>query len=93
METNDPRYLEHVTNYIYENENVFKIKKIDIPKYLKNNKNLRFTVDDLLDFEIMSKIYQELGENTQSINLLSDLVKNNNYIKKNMKLNIKNYSK
>jgi hypothetical protein len=41
----------------------------------------------------MSKIYQELGENTQSINLLSDLVKNNNYIKKNMKLNIKNYSK
>lgn len=93
METNDSRYLEHVTNYIYENENVFKIKKIDIPKYLKNNKNLRFTVDDLLDFEIMSKIYQELGENTQSINLLSDLVKNNNYIKKNMKFNIKNYSK
>ena len=55
--TNAKIFQEHVTNYIYENQNEFKISKLNPPK-ICINKNIRLTVDTKNDFEIAKKIYQ-----------------------------------
>jgi len=51
--------LEHVTPYIYNNPDKFKIKKIDIPKELVQNQWLRLTIDTIEDFNIAQHIYNK----------------------------------
>tara|TARA_R110002073_G_scaffold72537_1_gene177601 strand:- start:626790 stop:627530 length:741 start_codon:yes stop_codon:yes gene_type:complete len=60
-------YQEHVTNFIYENKELFKIKLLKLPIQLDNCENIRLTLDTLEDF----KLEQELFNVTQSMNTVS----------------------
>jgi spore coat polysaccharide biosynthesis protein SpsF len=50
-------YHEHVTNYIYNNPELFKIKWINVGKQIENNNNIRLTVDNIEDFKNAQAIY------------------------------------
>ncbi|MBG15664.1 MAG: glycosyl transferase family 2 [Crocinitomicaceae bacterium] len=54
-------YLEHVTNYIYNNPENFKINKLEIENQFKVN-NVRLTLDTIEDFKIQKKIFSSLLE-------------------------------
>ena len=55
--TENTLYREHVTNYIYEHPNLFKIHWLDVDNCLKNRYNIRLTIDTQEDFDRASKIY------------------------------------
>jgi len=58
--TSEKIYREHVTNYIYSNENYFSIKWMDVKECLWNRDDIRLTVDTQEDFNLMQKLYCEL---------------------------------
>ena len=57
--TKDSFYHEHVTNYIYEHDTVFKLKKLFVEEdgFLKN---IRLTIDTQADFDRSQKIFRAL---------------------------------
>ncbi len=65
--TTDKLYLEHVTNFIYVNEKIFKYNLInrtkDVPSF-----PVRLTLDTKEDFEVLTKIYSVVVENKLSFN-------------------------
>jgi spore coat polysaccharide biosynthesis protein SpsF len=60
--TTEPVYREHVTNYIYQHPEKFKVKLICTPEYMFHRDDVRFTVDTKEDFEMMKEIYDRLVE-------------------------------
>lgn len=62
MYTSDKLYLEHVTNFIYSNERLFKCDWINrsaqVPSY-----PVRLTLDTKEDFAVLSQIYSEVIKN------------------------------
>lgn len=90
--TKNPLYLEHVTNYIYINS-TFKTKLKLLPDFLKDRIDLRFTIDDSQDFELMKALYVYYIKNNCKLELTIEFVdKNKNYLSKMIE-NIKKYSK
>lgn len=57
--THDKLYLEHVTNYIYANPEVFKVDFLPMPWFIEEA-NVRLTVDTKEDFKICQEIYSSL---------------------------------
>ncbi len=62
LETSLPLYLEHVTNYVYQHEDLFNVKWIPVDHVFKSNENVRLTVDTINDFENASSVYKSLIE-------------------------------
>ncbi|KGO97186.1 hypothetical protein Q767_00855 [Flavobacterium enshiense DK69] len=91
-ETDDNLYLEHVTNFIYS-QSGFEVKLKSLPHYLKNRTDLRFTIDDIDDFENLKPVYQYYKNNNQDIQKTILFVDGNSRIKNKMIANIKKYSK
>lgn len=56
--TQDKFYHEHVTNFIYANRDLFKIKLLEIP--FKENTSVRLTIDTKEDFTMAREIYADL---------------------------------
>ena len=52
-------YLEHVTNYIYENSDKFNIKLLKLPLYMKHTDSIRLTLDTLEDFEFEKELFSD----------------------------------
>ncbi|CAB3290121.1 Spore coat polysaccharide biosynthesis protein spsF [Methanocaldococcus lauensis] len=82
---------EHVTPYIYENPNLFKIFYLDPPEFLKRN-DIRLTIDTMEDF----KLYLELQKHfpdliNVDINEIIDFLDKNPKIK-SINLNVKQKS-
>jgi len=74
--TNEPLYIEHVTNYLYENESVFNIKWVDIPrKLVPFEKTLRLTVDTSSDFNTAKNIFSLLENSKPALKPLDALIK------------------
>ena len=48
---------EHVTPYLWKNDDRFKIKKLELDK---DYKFLRLTVDELVDFEVVKMVIEQL---------------------------------
>jgi len=91
--TNNPLYLEHVTNYIYTNPQNFNIKLIPLPEKLINRKDIRLTVDTIEDFKLTQELYSLLQEDNLSVeNLINEIDKNDRF-KKTMLVEIKKNSK
>jgi len=88
----NPKYCEHVTNYIYENESDFDIILIDLPDKILNRDDIRLTVDTIDDFLLASEIYEKTKgmEFDEFIDFLA--LNSNRYINK-MVYNIKNNNK
>ena len=57
--TNNTIYFEHVTNYIYTNEDIFNIKWVKADNFFEQNSNIRLTIDSIEDFKLCQEIYYE----------------------------------
>lgn len=67
---------EHVTTFIHENPEMFKISLVAAPKYLQSKH--RFTVDMQEDLDFMRKLFSLVPEEKRSIyNIIKFLNKNN----------------
>jgi len=58
--TIDPIFLEHVTNFIYNNPNLFSIHYEIIDPEIESATGIRLTVDTKIDIEIAKEIYKEI---------------------------------
>lgn len=85
-------YKEHVTNYLYEHQNDFKIHLIDAPNEIIKREDLRYTVDDIEDFKTADQLIELLTLNFDLTELVS-VTDNHPQLKKRMLRNIKKYSK
>ncbi len=54
-------YHEHVTNYIYENPEIFRVKFLDLPEIILNRRDLRLTIDTIDDFNMTKELYHQLN--------------------------------
>jgi spore coat polysaccharide biosynthesis protein SpsF len=86
-------YREHVTNYIYEREDLFDIKKILLPEIFLRNSNLRFTMDTENDYKIYEKLYKLMGYNVDYPENIIHIVKNDDKVLKKMQTEIKRNTK
>lgn len=87
--TNEPVDRENVSNYIYEHPERYKIGHLPCPPEL-NRPEIRLTVDELPDFELIKTIFKNLGlsnplfSTSDIIKFLDDnpnLKKTNQYVK------------
>ena len=83
--------IEHVTKYVYEHPQMFKINLESFPDFLKEKDFLRFTVDDINDFENLKNIYSYYKNS--SLYETVNYIENNLEVKKIMKSNIQKYTK
>lgn len=60
--TKEQLYLEHVTNYIYSHPESFRIKWLQAPEIIANEKDVRLTIDTIDDFNTVKSIYHNLEE-------------------------------
>ncbi len=68
VETNDPIYLEHVTNYIYMHPEKFSLNWVKAPEEIYGINDIRFTVDTSEDFRMMQEFYALLAERANPVN-------------------------
>lgn len=71
-QTSESIYLEHVTNFIYENKNNFKMKFMAIP-YEVENSGIRLTVDTKEDFDVAKEIFAKSKEEDKTE--IKDIIK------------------
>lgn len=64
--TNEEKYHEHVTNYIYEHTDKFNLKFIPIDRNIEK-KEFRLTVDTEKDFLFSKALYKKLMDSNLSI--------------------------
>ncbi len=93
--TDEKLYHEHVTNYIYENPDIFKVNLIKAPEFLFQRNDLRFTVDTEIDLDNVKKIYAKLMEEKKEVTIenLVKYVDGDDSSLKVMKAQIKKYIK
>ena len=65
--TNDLKYREHVTNYIYDNPFSFRIVNVTSDVEIFNNKN--YSVDKEKDLIFIKKLYKRFGEKLFRMNV------------------------
>ncbi|TXK74496.1 cytidylyltransferase domain-containing protein [Mesonia sp. HuA40] len=92
QKTSKSIYLEHVTNYIYENKN-FKLNLAVIPNYISDKEYLRLTVDDDVDFKNLKTLYREYENYNFDLKKLICYINSKDNIIRDMRNNIKKYSK
>ncbi|PWL39851.1 hypothetical protein DKG77_03205 [Flagellimonas aquimarina] len=92
-ETQDIIYREHVTNYIYSHPQKFKIHLKNAFPEVFCRKDLRFTIDDIDDFENLSELYGKYIEMDSNIFKTIEHIDCNPFYKLPMIKNIKKYSK
>lgn len=63
QETAETIYREHVTNYIHQHPDKFRVKLVNAPDALFYREDIRLTVDTHDDFVMMQEIYLRLIEN------------------------------
>ena len=90
--TNETLFLEHVTNFIYGNLDIFNVCLLKAPTEIINREDVRFTVDNQEDFENAQEILKHIGDDYTLTNLL-EIVKHNQILSKKMIKNINKYSK
>lgn len=93
--TSEKKYREHVTNFIYTQPDLFKVKLVKAPFNMFTRNDIRLTVDTLKDWNMVSEIYSKLIEIKQKLtvpNILNLVDENPDYLlgmKNQMALNTK----
>jgi len=88
--TSEIKYLEHVTNYIYENPYKFNIKWICADQKVFSRDDLRLTIDTEVDFNLTKELYRAFCNLIkQDLESLLNLIDNNENYLKVMKTQIK----
>jgi len=54
-------YHEHVTNFIYEHPEQFKIKLLKAPLVAAHKNDIRLTIDTERDFKLLANVYQDIA--------------------------------
>jgi spore coat polysaccharide biosynthesis protein SpsF (cytidylyltransferase family) len=92
--TEEKLYQEHVTNFIYEHPNQFKISYLQIPELIDKLK-FRLTIDSETDWEILKKLYYECYNLDSALNIETIIkkIKDNPYILEIMNNQILKFSK
>ncbi|UPQ79293.1 glycosyltransferase family protein [Flavobacterium azooxidireducens] len=67
-------YHEHVTNFIYENPNDFKIHWLLVDESVEGRTDIRMTLDTLEDFENLKNLYSELKSEYKQIPNIKTIV-------------------
>lgn len=80
-------YLEHVTNYIYSNPTLFRIKWIEMPGFLDKANSVRLTLDTPQDFKNIQQVVNAIGED-QSLRNIFKFLEESNDITSSMKMQI-----
>ena len=67
-EATEPRHREHVTPYYHENPQAFEIKNVESDmiydeKRFQNRTDLRLTLDEVSDYELLRRLYTEIPYN------------------------------
>tara|TARA_B100001057_G_scaffold497302_1_gene601068 strand:- start:62 stop:796 length:735 start_codon:yes stop_codon:yes gene_type:complete len=89
--TCENKYIEHVTNYIYENEQKFKILKIP---FIFQGESIRLTIDDPEDFKLLKNIILQNNKLLfMNHNDIFTFLDQNNEFKEVMKKQILKYEK
>ncbi|HOK41553.1 MAG TPA: glycosyltransferase family protein [bacterium] len=85
--------LEHVTPYIYENPDIFKIKYLEYKLKYEFQRSLRLTLDTIDDFKLIEIIYKNLykGKVIEIDELLDFLKENQALIEINSNVKQKSY--
>ena len=93
--TNESACHEHVTSFIYENRDRFHVAFLDMPRCVFDRYDIRLTIDNSSDFELMAKLYEETHSFSDNIErLISYIDSCQSFEYKNMMIeNIKKYSK
>ena len=87
--TDDPYYLEHVTNYIYTHPDSFQLHFIKAPVHIFNSPEIRLTVDTLEDFNLAQLLYSLKTENKWNHEELITFIHSRKDIQDSMKVAIK----
>lgn len=87
----DINIIEHVTKYIYENPEDFRIYLKEFPAVLRNKDFLRFTIDDAIDFDNLQNLYRYYVN--EGIEKTIQYIEENEEIKDKMLSNILKYTK
>jgi spore coat polysaccharide biosynthesis protein SpsF (cytidylyltransferase family) len=83
--TNEKKYLEHVTSYIYEHPDEFDIAFIKAPEIAFNRYDIRLTTDTEEDFYLQQSVYKALiTEGRTSIEEIVEYLDNNKPILEKM---------
>ncbi|MFC4636276.1 cytidylyltransferase domain-containing protein [Dokdonia ponticola] len=85
-------FKEHVTNYLYTKNN-YNVQLKRIPEKILHRSDIRFTIDDDKDFEIMREIYPYYLKDNQDIFSAISYVDETPRLKNLMIENIEKYSK
>ncbi len=83
--TQNPLFLEHVTNYIYTHSDKFKIKFLPLPKEIQNKEKIRLTLDTKEDFILLKQLYNKWVSTEKSLKSLINIIDNDEKIKSKMK--------
>ena len=90
----DQRFFqEHVTNFIYQNDDLFTVKLEKAPKLIEKREDLRFTVDTETDFKAMSQLQHFLNSTEVTLSHLIQTVDQNPYLLDEMKKGIESFNK
>jgi len=81
-----PLYHEHVTNFIYENPDIFNIHFLEPNKKVLGRKDIRMTLDTEQDFKLLSEIYNKISKKKHDFGIdeILDFLDNNPDYKKQM---------
>jgi len=93
--TNEPIFREHVTNFIYTNPNLFRVRFLNMPSNLLNRKDIRLTIDTKEDFELAQYIYSKVNclNNDNFLNRLLGIIDGDPKIRQIMNQQIKQNEK
>ena len=80
-------YKEHVTNYLYQNPDMFNVQLRQLDRDFDVN-NIRLTIDDLSDFELSKILYNHKEEHNLSNQELLIFIKNSPRILADMRSSI-----
>jgi len=67
--THELRYLEHVTNFIYERPEQFSVVFCDAPAIMFGRPDIRLTVDTAGDFDMVKEIFASLSKINSSFTI------------------------
>lgn len=73
-ETDNPLYLEHVTNYIHQQPDKFDVVLLELPESWKNRTDLRFTCDTHNDFLLLQEVFEAWSKSDFDEDVLLELV-------------------
>lgn len=85
-------YREHVTNYAYTHPQEFKCAFLPMPEAMHHRDDMRFTIDDIQDFNNLQQVYQmHVNNNYDILHTIKQV--DHTAMQNTMIQNIKKYSK